>query len=218
MAGVSYLLNSAVEKSRGNFNPALHISRQALKLVPGSWPIFVGLSYGDAIAASVIAQTYNDEIRVFASFVTEGMSLRRHLEEYTKSWLIAHAHKVQLFGGYEDITDTQLKSEIFVTASEVLQGQWAGISKPWETRRDAMLDMLTKAVPFIFRPLVQFDPQGTVSLSQALSTGRYNEKLQVEKKSYHVVNAFTLLITRLEYYKAMPKPKPMHLPTSAWSV
>src|SRR5262249_7689508 len=155
VAGVSYLLTTAIEKSRGNFNPALHISRQGLNLVPGQWPLFVGLSYGDSVAASVIAQTYNDEVRVFASFVSEGMSLRRHLEQFTKAWLIAHAHKVRLFGGYESITDRKLESEIFVTCSEVLQGQWASITKLWESRRDTMLDMLVKAVPFTFRPAVQ---------------------------------------------------------------
>src|SRR5262249_9438208 len=99
-----------------------------------------------------------------------------------------------------------------------LQGQWAAITEPWPVGQDHMRDMLTKAVPFTFKPIVQMDPQGTVLLSQALASGRYNEKLQAEKKSYHVVNAFTLLLARLEIYKTTPKAKPMHLPPSAMAV
>jgi hypothetical protein len=166
----------------------------------------------------VIAQTYNDEVRVFASFVTEGISLRRHLEQFTKSWLITHAHRTQLMGGYEDITDAQLKSEICLTASEVLQGQWASISKSWEIRRDDMLNALTKAVPFTFKPAVQLDPTNTAQLSQALSSGRYREKLQADRKNYHIVNALSILLARLELWKAMPKkPGPHRMPPSAWS-
>jgi Phage Terminase len=88
VAGISYLLTTTVEKSQSQFNPALHISRSKLTLMTGDWPLFVGVSYGDGVAASVIAQTYNDEVRIFASFVSEGTSLRRHLEQFTKSWLI----------------------------------------------------------------------------------------------------------------------------------
>jgi hypothetical protein len=217
VAGVSYLLSSNVEKSQSQFNPSMHIARQGLKMVTGDWPLLVGLSCGDGIVATVIAQTYNDEVRVFASFVTEGISLRRHLEQFTKSWLITHAHRLQLFGGYEDISDAQLKSEIFLTAQEVLQGQWCSITKPWEHRRDSMLDTLTKAQAFTFRPIVQINPENTLPLSQALNSGRYNERVQADRKGYHVVNSFSLLLARLELWKAMPrKSGPHRMPPSAW--
>ena len=54
-----------------------------------------------------------------------------------------------------------------------------------------MLDILTKAAPFTSRPVVQIDPASASVLSQALN-GRLYEKDKVEKKSYHVINAFGL--------------------------
>jgi len=96
-------------------------------------------------------------------------------------------------GAYEDLPNVQLKSETFQAAREILAGEWASISKSWEIRRAAMLDILTKAQAFSFKPVVQFDPVGTVQLSQALTRGVY-EKDKAEKKTYHVVNAFSLLL------------------------
>src|SRR5262249_12033730 len=126
--------------------------------------------------------------------------------------------RLPLFGGYEDITDAQLKSEMFQTAQEILQGQWASISRPWESRRDIMLNALTRAVAFSFKPALQFDPAGTIQLCQSLTTGRYRERIQADKKNYHIVNAFTLLLARLEVWKAMPKdPRPRNLPPSPMS-
>jgi hypothetical protein len=217
VAGVSYLLSQKVGKSQSEFNPALHIARTKLQLVPGNWPLFVGVSYGDGFVSSVVAQTYNDEVRVFASFVTEGVSLKRHLEQFTKSWLIANCHRLQLFGGYEKEVDEQLKHEVSLTCHEVLQGQWASITKLWETRTDSMRDALTKAVPFSFKPAIQFDPAGTAPLSQALSSGRYREKVQADRKNYHVVNALALLLARRELWKAMPKPREHRIPSSRMS-
>ena len=82
VAGVSYLL-SDVKSTRREFNPSLHISKERLRLTVGNWPLFVGLSYADSVVATVVGQMYNSEIRIFAAFVTEGMSLRRHLDDYT---------------------------------------------------------------------------------------------------------------------------------------
>jgi len=172
--------------------------------VPGNWPLFIGLSHGEGIVATVIGQTYNSEIRIFAAFVSEAISLRRHLLEYIQPWLSANAHRLSLLGAYEDFPNVQLKSETFQAAREILAGEWASISKSWEIRRAAMLDILTKAQTFSFKPVVQFDPVGTVQLSQALTRGVY-EKDKAEKKTYHVVNAFSLLLARLEIWKVRPK-------------
>jgi hypothetical protein len=69
VAGVSYLLGLA-KNSRQEFNPALHISRQKLKLALGNWPLFVGVSSGDGVlVARVVGQMYNAEIRIFAAFL-----------------------------------------------------------------------------------------------------------------------------------------------------
>jgi hypothetical protein len=77
-----------------------------------------------------------------------------------------------------------------------------------------MRDILTKATTFIFKPVVQLDQANTALLSQALN-GRSYEKAQSEKKNYHVVNSFSLLLARLELWKAMPKAsEPMRLPPS----
>jgi len=214
VAGVSFLLSQKVGKSSSEFNPSLHIARTKLTLTPGNWPLFVGVSYGDGFASSVIAQGYNDEVRVFASFCTEGVSLRRHLEQFTKSWLIANVHQLQLFGGYEKEVDEQLKHEVSLTCHEVLQGQWASITKLWETRSDSMRDALTKAVTFSFRPAVQFDPTGTVQLGQALASGRFRERVQADRKNYHTVNAFALLLDRRELWKIRPKPYTPRIPPS----
>ena len=79
-----------------------------------------------------------------------------------------------------------------------------------------MLDILTKAAPYTFKPTVQLDPRHTFLLSQALN-GFY-EKTQTEKKNFHIVNAFTLLFARLELWKAMPKAKlPTRVPPSFMS-
>ena len=97
-----------------------------------------------------------------------------------------------------------------------MAGEWASISKPWEIRRDAMLDILTKAAPFTFRPIVQIDPAGASALSQALN-GRLYEKDKAERRNWHVANAFTLLIARIEMWKAMPKNPAPHLTPSFMS-
>jgi hypothetical protein len=219
VAGVSFLVSNA-KSSHHEFNPALHISRQHLKLAVGNWPLFVGLSYGDNIVASVVGQTYNNEIRIFASFLSEGWSLRRHLLENVQSWLSAHpvSPRLSIMGAYEDNADVDIRSQTYSTVQEVLSGSWTTITRPWETRRDKMLDTLTKAQAYTFKPLVQFDPMNTRELSQALNSGRFSEKVLAEKKHYHIVNAFSLLIARLELWKAMPKdPKQPRLPPTFMS-
>jgi hypothetical protein len=161
---------------------------------------------------------YLSETRIFAAFLSEGQSLRRHLLEHVKPWLAAvtQTQAPRILGAYEDSTDVEIKAETHRTAMEVIGGESALITKPWQTRRDAMQDALTKSVPFIFKPVVQINPAGTVLLSQALSIARYERR--DERKSYHVVNAFTLLLARLEIWKATAKTqKPRRNPPSFMS-
>src|SRR5262249_42097269 len=122
---VSYLLSN-VKSSRREFNSSLHISKERLRLVPGNWPLFVGLSHGDGVVACVIGQTYNSEIRIFAAFVSEEMSLRHHLSECTRSWLSANARQStegqqspRLLGACEDVPNADLKTETFQAAREI---------------------------------------------------------------------------------------------------
>jgi hypothetical protein len=219
VAGVSFLLNSTVENTRREFNPSLHISREKLRIAVGDWPLFIGLSYGDGVVASVIGQIYNREIRIFAAFVTEGASLKHHLSEYSKSWLAVNVRtRLRIMGGYENTADLQLQSETYQAVQDTLGGEWTSISKSWELRRDSLRDTLTKAQPFTFRPILQFDSAGTIPLSQALSARSYEKAGQADKKSYYLVNSLSLLLARLELWKAMPKkPGPHRMPPSAWS-
>ena len=124
---------------------------------------------------------YNSEIRIFAAFVSEGMSLRRHLEEHTQALAICQCAPFAPVGRLRG-QDLQIKSETHRTAQEILSGEWASISKPWEIRRDAMLDILVKAAPFTFKPIVQIDPANTLPLSQALN-GRFYEKAKPRRKT-----------------------------------
>jgi hypothetical protein len=221
VAGVSYLLSTA-KNARPEFNPSLHIAREKLRLAVGNWPLVIGVSYDEGIAASVLGQVYNNEIRIFAAFLTEAMSLKRHIEECIKPWLSTNlsslpktpnAPKLRLLGAYED--DPQGKSDTHRTVREALPAEWCSITKPWESRRDAMLEVLVKAQAFSFKPVVQIN--STSTLSQALN-GRVYEKAQIEKKTYHVLNAFSLLVARLQMWQVMSKDlKPPRLPPSAMS-
>jgi hypothetical protein len=197
-----------------------HVARDKLRLTPGDWPLIIGLSHGDGFVATTVAQAYNDEIRVFASFVSQGTSLRRHLED-TKSWLAANTRRLQILGAFEDTPDAELKSQLYRESEEVLGGVWLTIQKKWDTRRDAMLDMLGKAVPYVFRPALQFDPVDARPLIEALS-GRwsFSEKDRDTKNApWHAVDSLTLVIARQELWKATPKnPKLPRQAPSAWSV
>ena len=55
-------------------------------------------------------------------------------------------------------------------------------------------------------------------LNQALN-GRVYEKTQIEKKAYSVLNAFCLLLARLQMWKAMAEnsARPPRMPPSAMS-
>jgi len=70
-----------------------------------------------------------NEIRIFAAFVTKGISLRLH----------------------------QTKSVGDVAAVEIMGGQW--ISSALQMR-----DILTKAQPYMFRPVVPINPANTAVL------------------------------------------------------
>jgi hypothetical protein len=111
-----------------------------------------------------------------------------------------NAPTLRLVGAYED--DPQLKSDTHRTVRETLPAEWCSISKPWESRRDAMLEVLVKAQAFSFKPLVQINSTDTQVLSQALN-GRVYEKTQIEKKTYRVLDAFSVLVVRLEMWKTM---------------
>ena len=187
-------------------------------MYPGNWPLIVGVSCDDSFAASVVGQAYNNEVRIFAAFLTEGMSLRRHFSEYLRPWLSANCPRLELMGGYEDTLNIEIRSKTHEAAVEILGGQWISIWHNWENRLDQMRDMLLRAQPFTFRPAVQFSPINTAVLTQALQSGRYREKAQADKKNFHLVSAFTLALARQELWKKMPKDSvPHRVAPSAWA-
>jgi hypothetical protein len=154
VAGVSYLLNNAEGTCR-EFNPSLHTSQQKLRLAVGNWPLLSGFHMVTVLLQGALGRPTTTRSGFLPAFVTEGTSLKRHLEECTKSWLISNAHRLPLLGAYEEIANEALRTETFVSAREILGGEWLSISKPWEVRRDSMVDILTKAAPFTFKPIVK---------------------------------------------------------------
>jgi hypothetical protein len=217
VAGVCYALISNVKTDHQGFNPLLHIAPKSLRLVEGDWPLFIGLSSGDGIIASVIGQPYNSELRILAAFTSEGTSTQGHCLQYTRPWLTANAGSLRLLGAYEDMTDTKIASELRVAAVKTLGGEWVSISSPWENRRDIMLNVLTKAMPFTFRPALQIDPAATL-LSRALSRPYEKERAGTRDGNYHVINALTLVLSRLELWKTMKtKSSTPRLPPSFMS-
>src|SRR6476659_7293521 len=188
------------------------------RIVSGNWPLIVGVSCDDSFAASVVGQAYNNEVRIFAAFLTEGMSLRRHFSEYLRPWLSANCPRLELMGGYEDTLNIEIRSKTHEAAVEILGGQWVSIWHNWENRLDRMRDALLRAQPFTFRPAVQFSQTNTAILTQALqSERRYRDKAQADKKNYHIVNSFTLLLCRQELWRQTPRDEKQHrIPPSAW--
>jgi hypothetical protein len=213
VAGVSYLVSNVSENTRPDFSPAFHISRKELAVAFRNWPIVIGLSYGDDITASVIGQACpKDEIRIFSALVNEGISLQRHLREHAASWLRANAREYRLLGGHEDFSlDRKLRSEVWRTVDEIVPGEWTTITAPWLTRRNAMLDLLLKVQPGP-KMMIQINPTNTASLNQALSTRSYEKG--VDKKGYHITNAFTLLLARLDLWKIKREKLVQHQPPS----
>jgi hypothetical protein len=131
--------------------------------------------------------------------------------------MIAHAGSLRILGSYEDTTDVKIRAELHNAAQTTVGGTWACITAPAENRRDAMLNTLTQAMPFTFRPALQIDPAATF-LSRALNRPYEKESRERKDGNYHVVNAFTLLLSRLEFWKIAGKaPKPKPLPPSAMS-
>src|SRR5262249_16390155 len=95
VAGLSYLLTNAQNQSRhSDFIAGLHIVKQPLRFVEGNWPLFVGLSCDENFVASVVGQTFNDQVRIFGAWCTEGMNTQRHLEEGPKAFLAANAPRL----------------------------------------------------------------------------------------------------------------------------
>jgi hypothetical protein len=172
--------------------------------------VFVGQTFVD-VPSTVIAQEDRGSIRVLAAFVSEHASLRKHLETMVKPWLLANTRALQdrrlILGAYED-ADRQVQWDMYQTIEKVLGGEWEPATSRWESRRDAMLDVIGKAKPFHFEPVLQIDPVDARLLIEALS-GRWTyEKDRRNQRNiwWHVANAFSLLIGRAAPPAAVDEP------------
>jgi hypothetical protein len=200
----------AVENPRG-FNRSLHISKETLTAERG--PVYVGQTLLD-MPATVIAQEYRGSICVLATFASEEASLQKHLETVVKPWLASNANwalqdRRLLLGAYEDVSDKQAQWNFADIVQTTLSGRWEPSQNPWESRRETMLDVIGKAVPFTFGPVLQISPDTRV-LIDSLS-GRWSyEKGQRDQRSvwWYVANAFSLVIDRIAPNRTTAGPKP----------
>jgi hypothetical protein len=212
-------------QARG-FNRSQHVCSGRLKVIGG--PLFIGQTFIDCPATVIGQFAQSGQIRILASFVGEGMGLKRYLQECVKPWLSANVPVVPknleelrpvLLGGLEEADQD---SEARQAINEILgQGAWTTVKTKWENRKDAMLDVLSKAMPYTFRPMLQIDPVDARPLIEALS-GRWSfekDRRDTRNAPWHVADAFSLMLARLDLFKAIPKdPKVRSRPPSHWAI
>src|SRR6266576_7184091 len=75
---------------------------------------------------------------------------------------------------FEDL-DQQTESDLLQIVEDALGGIWEKSVSKREGRRDAMLDLIEKATPGMFRPACQIAPAGAKPLIEALSGRRSYE-------------------------------------------
>jgi hypothetical protein len=183
------------------FNRSLHVSKQ--KIVPDYGPVYVGQTF--EVPVTVIAQAQSGVVCVLAVFTSEQMSLRRHIETIVKPWLVRHTSWAlrgrQLFGSYPGEGDGQQQWPSQLILEEMLLGgDWSPAQKPWESRKDSILDVLAKAVPGAFKPALQINATEARLLIDALS-GRWSyEKNRRDTRTvwHYVADAFSCAIGRVE--------------------
>ena len=137
-------------------------------------------------------------MRILASFASEGMSLRRHVETVVKPWLNANARQCTILGAFEKI-DGHTEWDLIQIIEDAIGGSWQTADSEWEARRDAVLDLIGKATPGTFQPSLQIDGTGAKLLIEALS-GRWSYDTERRDKRtvwYHVANAFSLLVATM---------------------
>jgi hypothetical protein len=185
------------------FNRSLHIAKERLIAYP-QVPIYIGQTFIDVPATVVAQQTPDGSLRVLAAFASEGMGLRRHIETVVKPWLVTNARFALqdnrlLLGTFEDDLDEQTKWDLLGIVEAALGGFWEKSESKWESRRDAVLELIGRATPGAFRPALQIDPSAKL-LIEALS-GRWTyESERRERRTvwYHVANAFSLLVSSIQ--------------------
>jgi len=183
-------------RSARGFNRALHVSQEKIRVDRA--PLHVGQTFV-GIPATVIAQETSDgSMRVLASFASEGMSLRRHVETVVKPWLNANARQCTILGTFEKI-DGHTEWDLIQIIEDAIGGSWQTSEDEWEARRDAVLDLIARAAPATFRPALQIDSIDARLLIEALS-GRWsfqNDRREKRTVWSHVANAFSLIVSTI---------------------
>jgi hypothetical protein len=201
VAAMAHRGEMASRSARG-FNRSQHVSAERLTADRG--PAYIGQTLVDVPATVVAQQSYDGALRVLAAFASEGMGLRRHVETVVKPWLVTNARFALqdnrlLLGTFEDDLDEQTKWDLLQIVEDALGGFWEKSESKWESRRDAVLELIGKATPGAFRPALQIDPSAKL-LIEALS-GRWTyESERRERRTiwYHVANAFSLLVSNIQ--------------------
>jgi hypothetical protein len=200
-------VGESIQATRG-FNQALHVARDRIK--PDRSALYIGQTL--ELPATVIVQSPDGAaIRVLAAFASEGMSLQRHVSTVVKPWVQRNApgalqQRGLCFGVYADDIEQQAQFDLARIVEDVLRGDWTQPFTPWESRRETLLDLLGKSLPWTFGPALQIDPTDARLLIEALS-GRWSyENDRREKRTiwHHVANAFSLTLGRIESRSRKP--------------
>jgi len=65
--------------------------------------------------------------------------------------------------------DSRSNSGLAEILRSEIGGTWSPSLKPWENRREAMLELFGKVLPFALKPALQIDPVNARLLVEALS-------------------------------------------------
>jgi len=184
---------------KGEYNPVADaLIPSVMWFVYGAAVAIVGQTFV-GIPATVIAQETSDgSMRVLASFASEGMSLRRHVETAVKPWLNANARQCTILGTFEKI-DGHTEWDLIQILEDAIGGSWQTADSEWEARRDAVLDLVGKAAPATFRPALQIDSIDARLLIEALS-GRWsfqNDRREKRTVWYHIADAFSFIVSTM---------------------
>jgi hypothetical protein len=126
-------------------------------------------------------------------------SVYRHVETVVKPWINANARQREIFGTFEAI-DGHTEWDLIQIVEDTIGGSWDTALGEWDARRDAMLDLIGKAIPGAFKPALQIDGTDARLLVEALSVRWSYEQDRREKRTvwHYVANAFSLLLSGIQ--------------------
>ena len=167
--------------------------------------VYIGQTLGTP--ASVLLPESGGAVNVLGAFVSEGISLERHLLTVVRPWLLAKGNLSQdrVLGVHEE-TDSW---DLIQILERTIGRRWEPCQSSWEGRREALLDLLGRFVPWSYpgEPALKIDGVEARLLVEALS-GRWSyEKDRRDRRDvwWFIADAFSLAISRIE---PISKPEP----------